>query len=183
MVPDYYQVLSVAPDAPPDALKKAFQRESLRTHPDRFPHASDAEKCEHTRRFQQVADAYYVLSDPSRRAAYDSARARGSGAAYEPESAAPADEMFADAWSEMLRPEIQRQFPLWTNAGMLSGGVMGYILGNIPGAIGGAVLGRKLGAVRDAKGRAVAEVFLGLSTAQRANVLNELAAKMRDALR
>ncbi|WFD36361.1 hypothetical protein MCUN1_003240 [Malassezia cuniculi] len=108
----------------------------------------------------------------------------GSGAAYgssEPD-AAQADEMFADAWAEMLRPEIQRKLSIWSNAGMLSGGVMGYILGNIPGAIGGALLGYKLGAIRDAKGKAVSEVFLRLNSQQRMEILRELAAKVFNAM-
>lgn len=57
-------------------------RAALRTHPDRV--ASDSpERAERTRKFQQVNDAYYTLSDPSRRQDYDAARtyhAFGSGA-------------------------------------------------------------------------------------------------------
>jgi curved DNA-binding protein CbpA len=57
-------------------------RAALRTHPDRV--ASDSpERAERTRKFQQVNDAYYTLSDPSRRGDYDAARIYhgfGSGA-------------------------------------------------------------------------------------------------------
>jgi curved DNA-binding protein CbpA len=57
-------------------------RAALRTHPDRV--ASDSpERAERTRKFQQVNDAYYTLSDPSRRRDYDAARIYhgfGSGA-------------------------------------------------------------------------------------------------------
>lgn len=55
---------------------------ALKHHPDRV--ASDSpERAERTRKFQQINDAYYTLSDPSRRADYDSARTYhgfGSGA-------------------------------------------------------------------------------------------------------
>jgi curved DNA-binding protein CbpA len=57
-------------------------RAALRTHPDRV--ASDSpERAERTRKFQQINDAYYTLSDPSRRRDYDAARIYhgfGSGA-------------------------------------------------------------------------------------------------------
>lgn len=63
-LPDYYgvragthQILGVRPDAAADVIKKAYQRESLRTHPDRFPSAGPEEKREHTREFQRAADA------------------------------------------------------------------------------------------------------------------------------
>lgn len=91
--------------------------------------------------------------------------------------------MFADAWSEMLRPEIQNKLPIWAGAGTISGGILGFILGNVPGAIGGALLGGKLGAVRDAKGKAVSEVFLSLSSQQRAEILRDLAAKVFNSIK
>lgn len=57
-------------------------RAALRTHPDRV--ASDSpERPERTRKFQEVNDAYYTLSDPNRRRDYDAARIYhgfGSGA-------------------------------------------------------------------------------------------------------
>ena len=68
--------------------------------------------------------------------------------------------------------------PVWRTTGTVSGAALGYIIGNIPGAIGGAVVGHSLGAVRDAKGRAVSEVFLSLPLSARANVLRALASKV-----
>lgn len=46
-----------------------------RTHPDRLVNASPAQKKLATERFQAVADAYYMLSDATRRREYDSLRA------------------------------------------------------------------------------------------------------------
>ena len=68
---DYYQVLSVAPDADGETIKAAFHRLAWRYHPDRSTEP-DAEE-----RFKEVAEAYAVLSDPAKRADYD---ARGSTA-------------------------------------------------------------------------------------------------------
>ena len=72
--------------------------------------------------------------------------------------------------------------PVWRTTGTVSGAALGYIIGNIPGAIGGAVVGHSLGAVRDAKGRAVSEVFLSLTLSARANVLRALASKVLESL-
>lgn len=51
-----------------------LQKQSLLTHPDRIKNATEAQRLEATKKFQTVADAYYVLSDPGRRRAYDSQR-------------------------------------------------------------------------------------------------------------
>ena len=52
----------------------SFPRQALKSHPDRV--ASDSpERPARTKKFQQINDAYYTLSDPTRRREYDSARA------------------------------------------------------------------------------------------------------------
>lgn len=57
-----------------------YQKQSLLTHPDRIKNATEAQRLEATKKFQTVADAYYVLSDANRRRAYDSQRpSRSSG--------------------------------------------------------------------------------------------------------
>jgi curved DNA-binding protein CbpA len=73
-VPDYYATLGVASTASSDEIRQAYKRESLRSHPDRFPNSSASERQRHTARFQSLADAYYVLSDTARRSEYDSLR-------------------------------------------------------------------------------------------------------------
>lgn len=63
---DYYDVLSVARDATPDEIRKAYRREALKHHPDRNPGDSEAEA-----RFKEVNEAYQVLSDNEKRSLYD----------------------------------------------------------------------------------------------------------------
>lgn len=60
----------------PDA--HAFRRAALKSHPDRVP-SDSPDRPRRTKRFQQVNDAYYTLSDPSRRRDYDAARTYAFG--------------------------------------------------------------------------------------------------------
>jgi len=69
--PDYYLILNVPKDASTEYIRQAYRKESLKTHPDRLFDVSDEEKKVATEKFQLVADAYYVLSDPQRRREYD----------------------------------------------------------------------------------------------------------------
>ena len=75
---DYYEVLGVPRDADDKAIKDAFRRLALRYHPDRSKEP-DAEK-----RFKEVAEAYAVLSDPKKRADYDT-RGFAGVAGFSPE--------------------------------------------------------------------------------------------------
>ncbi|CAO1628244.1 unnamed protein product [Jaminaea pallidilutea] len=78
-LPDYYALLGVPSSATSAEVKSAYMRKSLEVHPDRHPNAPAREKERLTKKFQSVADAYYVLSDSERRAEYDMLRtANGS---------------------------------------------------------------------------------------------------------
>ena len=64
---DYYKVLGVKKKATPKEIKKAYRDKALLYHPDKNP--KDRETAE--KKFQQVAEAYEVLSDEKRRREYD----------------------------------------------------------------------------------------------------------------
>ena len=63
---DYYEVLGVARGVDDKALKSAFRKKAMQFHPDRNPGDAEAE-----RQFKDVGEAYEVLKDPQKRAAYD----------------------------------------------------------------------------------------------------------------
>ena len=63
---DYYEVLGVARDADGETIKKAYRQLALKHHPDRNPGSAEAEE-----RFKEATEAYEVLRDAEKRAAYD----------------------------------------------------------------------------------------------------------------
>ncbi len=74
---DYYEVLGVERGCDDQVLKGAYRRLALQFHPDRNPGDHTAEE-----KFKEAAEAYSVLSDPQKRAAYDRFGHQGvSGAA------------------------------------------------------------------------------------------------------
>jgi curved DNA-binding protein CbpA len=69
-VADYYMIMGVSRDADGDAIRKAFRRLAKLHHPDRYP-LDSAERVSAAARFKTLAEAYEVLADQGRRAAYD----------------------------------------------------------------------------------------------------------------
>ncbi len=63
---DYYEVLGVGRDASEEEIKKAYRKLAMKHHPDRNPDNPKAE--EH---FKEAKEAYEMLSDAQKRAAYD----------------------------------------------------------------------------------------------------------------
>jgi molecular chaperone DnaJ len=63
---DYYTVLGVNRDASEDDIKKAYRKLAMKHHPDRNPDDKGAEE-----KFKEAKEAYEVLTEPRKRAAYD----------------------------------------------------------------------------------------------------------------
>ena len=63
---DYYEVLGVARAATDQEIKSAYRKLALQFHPDRNPNNPDAEE-----KFKECSEAYAVLADGDKRAAYD----------------------------------------------------------------------------------------------------------------
>jgi molecular chaperone DnaJ len=73
---DYYEVLQVERTATDAELKAAYRKLAMQYHPDRNPNNPDAEE-----KFKACSEAYQVLSDPDKRAAYDRFGHAGVGSA------------------------------------------------------------------------------------------------------
>ncbi len=63
---DYYEVLGVGKTASGDDFKKAYRKLAMQYHPDRNPDNEDA-----AQKFREISEAYDILSDDQKRAAYD----------------------------------------------------------------------------------------------------------------
>ena len=95
---DYYEVLGVNRDATEEDLKKAYRRLAMKWHPDRNPDNPKAE--EH---FKEAKEAYEVLSEPQKRAAYD----QFGHAGVDPQAAGAAGaggfgDIFSDIFGEIF---------------------------------------------------------------------------------
>lgn len=94
-------------------IKLAYKKQALINHPDRLPtSATREEREEATRKFQLVADAYYILGDRSRRENYDKSRSKQKDSTFAAfasampnASTAQANHIFGDIFEELLKPE------------------------------------------------------------------------------
>ncbi|XP_026538556.1 dnaJ homolog subfamily C member 7 isoform X2 [Notechis scutatus] len=69
---DYYKILGVDKNASEDEIKKAYRKRALMHHPDRHSGASAEIQKEEEKKFKEVGEAFTILSDPKKKARYDS---------------------------------------------------------------------------------------------------------------
>jgi curved DNA-binding protein CbpA len=102
--PDLYQLLGVPREASRDEVAQAWRRRARDEHPDRRPgEAAD----EATGRFRVLAEAWRVLGDPARRAAYDRALAREQP----PVTRVPAQRPSRPGWRDGTTTPVQAAGP------------------------------------------------------------------------
>lgn len=108
---DYYETLGVQRNANENDLKAAFRRLAKEHHPDRNPGDKSAEQ-----KFKELNEAYEVLKDPRKRAAYDQfghaafdGSGRGGGAGFGPDFASSMSDIFDDLFGEFMGGRRGRQ--------------------------------------------------------------------------
>src|SRR3984893_4627656 len=87
---DFYELLGLQRGATADDIKKAYRKQGMQYHPDRNPGDKAAEQ-----KFKDISEAYDVLKDEQKRAAYD----RFGHAAFEDGSRGPGDFRVAGGFS------------------------------------------------------------------------------------
>ena len=111
---DYYEILGVTKAVTEPELKSAFRKLAKDHHPDKNPGDKGAEQ-----KFKELAEAYEVLKDPQKRAAYDQfghaafegGGGRGGPGGFGPDFASSMSDIFDDLFGEFMggrRPTGQR---------------------------------------------------------------------------
>jgi len=163
MSADYYQVLEVSKSASPEELRKSYISLSLKYHPDKSADTTD--------KFQEIANAYSVLSDPVKRKEYDVSLLMNQ------KDVDPL-QLFTSVFDDLLIPQVPNPVYFFQLIGAIAGLILGFIILNIPGAIFGWYFGSKMGKVRDMKGVCVYEAFTALPIEKRIKILSDISVKV-----
>ncbi|KAL9614142.1 MAG: hypothetical protein Q9167_001352 [Letrouitia subvulpina] len=102
-----HEILDISSTATQQQIRDAYKKQALKSHPDRVP-ADSPERPARTKKFQQINDAYFTLSDPTRRRDYDATRAFH-------DSSSP-NEQDSDPEEEIPRQSPPGSFP-WSSFG------------------------------------------------------------------
>ena len=98
---DFYEMLGVTRECDDGALKSAFRKLAMKYHPDRNPGDADAEH-----KFKEINQAYEILKDPQKRAAYDrfghAAFEQGMGGGTGGFGGGGFSDIFEDLFGEMM---------------------------------------------------------------------------------
>jgi molecular chaperone DnaJ len=102
MKTDYYEILSVERTASDGEIKSAYRKLAMQYHPDRNPNNPEAEE-----QFKACSEAYSVLSDPDKRAAYDryghaAFSGAGAGGGNPFQGQGDLSDIFGDLFGEMF---------------------------------------------------------------------------------
>ncbi len=106
---DYYEILGVPREADAAAIKSAFRKLAMKLHPDQNPGCKVSEE-----KFKELGEAYAVLSDPQKRAAYDQygkaafQGGGGGGPGFGPGAAGFSD--FSDLFNEIFGGGFEDMF-------------------------------------------------------------------------
>ena len=106
---DYYDLLGIARGADDAAIKSAYRRMAKECHPDRHNGCRDQES-----RFKAISEAYDVLKDPQKRAAYDrfgKAAFQNGGGGHDPFAEAGFNgfsDIFSTIFGEFMDPRAQQ---------------------------------------------------------------------------
>src|SRR5690606_32881973 len=94
---DYYEVLGLARNATEAELKQAYRRLAMKHHPDRNPGDPEAEAA-----FKEIKEAWEVLKEPRKRAAYDQFGHAGVGGAGQGGGGFGPGDAFSDIFGEVF---------------------------------------------------------------------------------
>lgn len=104
----YYAILGVSADSSDEEIRRAYRKLAMQWHPDKWTRKNPSLLGEANRKFQQIQEAYSVLSDPRKKTMYDAGL-------YDPEEDDD-DEGFADFLQEMvsLMDNVRKENKIYT---------------------------------------------------------------------